>query len=237
MPAKPFQFKHFSVAHDRCTHKVGTDGVLLGSWVRIGDTDKFLLDVGTGSGVIALMLAQRSNDATHIDAIDIERQDAQQALQNVAGSPWPDKISVYQTAIQKFFPDQRYDLIISNPPFFVNSLLPPEQKRSQARHTHSLSFDDLLENVCRLLAASGRFAVILPYREGGQLLKAAAPLKLHPRRQTAFRSRRHKPFERLLIEFSRDITDPEESELRLYDEGEKWSEDYKALTRDFYLNA
>lgn len=236
MPSKPFQFKHFSVAHDHCTHKVGTDGVLLGSWVRIGSADRFLLDVGTGSGLIALMLAQRSSTATHIDAIEIGGNEAQQARENVASSPWPNKVTVHQTAIQNFFPDRRYDLIISNPPFFMNSLLPPEQKRSQARHTHALSFDDLLKSVCRLLAASGTFAVILPYREAGQLLTAAVPLNLFPQRKTAFRSRKHKPIERLMIEFSHQITDPCQTELVLYEAGDRWSEDYKALTRDFYLN-
>jgi tRNA1Val (adenine37-N6)-methyltransferase len=237
MPLKPFRFKHFNVAHDRCTHKVGTDGVLLGSWVGIDGEDRFLLDIGTGSGVIALMLAQRSNRHAHIDAVEIDEHDAQQARENVARSPWPEKISVHHATIQNFSAHQRYDLIVSNPPFFVNSLLPPGQKRSQARHTQHLSFDDLLKSVARLLADTGRFALILPYTEAKQFLDAAAAADLHPRRKTFFRSRRHKPIERVLMELSKGPGEVHESSLLLYEDGGAWSPTYRALTRDFYLDA
>ena len=237
MPLKPFQFKHFTVAHDRCTHKVGTDGVLLGSWVRIGEQDRFLLDIGTGSGVIALMLAQRSDPSTHIDAVEIDEHDARQAKENVAASPWPGKIRVHQTPIQKFDTGQRYDLIVSNPPFFVNSLLPPGQKRSQARHTQHLPFDDLLKSVAALLAVGGRFALILPYTEAEQLLKSAAATDLYPRRKTLFRSRRQKPVERVLMELSKGPGAVEQSQLLLYEDSGSWSGNYRALTRDFYLDA
>src|SRR5688572_21398080 len=116
MGVKPFQFKLFSVAHDRCTHKVGTDGVLLGSWVTIQQHDNLILDIGTGSGLIALMLAQRSKNDVHIAAIEMERTDAEQAKENIANSPWPGKITVITEAVQQFAVTRPYDLIVSNPP-------------------------------------------------------------------------------------------------------------------------
>jgi tRNA1Val (adenine37-N6)-methyltransferase len=138
-----FQFKQFSVAHDRSTHKIGTDGVLLGAWADVSNV-QYILDVGTGTGVIALMMAQRTAGSVLIDAVEIEKEDSEQALQNVLQSPWASRIGVHHTAIQNFSPSRQYDLVISNPPYFVNSWKPPEKKRSQARHTHELSFDELL---------------------------------------------------------------------------------------------
>ena len=167
-----FHFKKFSVAHDKSTHKVGTDGVLLGAWVSLEEVQR-ILDVGTGTGVISLMLAQRTPETVTIDAVEIEEDDALQAAENVRQSPWPEKIKVYHKTIQAFSPGKKYDLIISNPPFFVESWLPPEKKRSQARHTEQLSFEELLESATRLLSANGRLAVILPFQEGLQFIESA----------------------------------------------------------------
>jgi tRNA1Val (adenine37-N6)-methyltransferase len=233
--SKPFHFKYFSVAQDRCIHKVGTDGVLLGAWVKLTGTDNRILDIGTGSGLIALMIAQRSTAGTRIDAVDIAPTDIQQAMENVSRSPWPEKISVHHTAVQDFFPPNRYDLIISNPPYFERSLLPPDNLRTLARHTQNLSFPDLLSNASRLLAEKGRLAVILPYNEGLKVIDVARNEGLHASRKTGFRSRAEKPVERLLIEFSREKHDAEKSDLVLYDKGNAWSQDYKMLTREFYL--
>jgi tRNA1Val (adenine37-N6)-methyltransferase len=235
MALQPFRFKQFSVEHDRCTHKVGTDAVLLGSWVNIAETDQHMLDIGTGSGVIALMLAQRSANHTHIDAIDIDEHNAEQARMNAGNSPWPEKITVHSAAAQIFSPETRYNLIVSNPPYFSKSLLPPDSKRSVARHTADLSFKDLLETVVRLLTPGGRFAVVLPYSEGMNLINLAKGHKLFPIRQTDFHARLHKPIERLLLEFSFENIPLQYSKLTLYDQGEKWSDAYQSLTRDFYL--
>lgn len=235
MESKPFHFKHFSVAQDRCTHKVGTDGVLLGAWVKLTETDNHILDVGTGSGLIALMLAQRGTPGTKIDAIDIAPADIQQARENVSRSPWPERITVHHTAVQDFIPVNRYELIVSNPPYFERSLLPPDKLRTIARHTHNLPFPEFLSHASRLLAEKGRLAVILPYSEGLKVTDLAQNEDLHVVRKTEFRSRAEKPVERLLIEFSREKHEAEKSELVLYAKGNAWSQDYKRLTREFYL--
>lgn len=230
-----FQFKRFSVAHDRSTHKIGTDGVLLGAWADISNV-QYILDVGTGTGVIALMMAQRTAGTVLIDAVEIEKEDSEQALQNVLQSPWASRINVHHTAIQNFFSSRQYDLVISNPPYFINSWKPPEKKRSQARHTHELSFDELLSAASRLLAPTGRLAVILPYQEALQFTEGAKDHGLHVIRRMEFRSRAFKPVERLLLEFGRQAEDVKEESLILHGQGEEWSEDYRTLTRDFYLN-
>lgn len=235
MGSAPFHFRQFRVDQNRSTHKVGTDGVLLGAWVRIKEEDSHILDVGTGSGLIALMLAQRTGTAIRIDGVEIEEDDAKQATENVRQSPWPEKISIHPAAVQQFFPEKKYDLIISNPPYFVNSLLPPEKKRSQARHTHQLSFEDLLMAASRLLTKQGRLAVILPYAEGLKFIDLARSFYLIPARTTTFRSRVHKPAERLLLELTIEGVLEDESELILYGQGENWSEDYQKLTGEFYL--
>lgn len=229
-----FHFKKFTVTHDRSTHKVGTDGVLLGAWVNVEKATQ-ILDIGTGTGVIALMLAQRSNDKAQIDAIEIESEDATLAAENIRRSPWPEKIQVVNTSIQEFFPPVKYDLIVSNPPYFINSWKPPDNKRSAARHTDELSYVELLQSVSQLLKDEGVFGIILPYLEGTMFIEMARSFKLFPRRQLIFRSRHNKPPERILVEFSRHLVEPESEELILHSEGNDWSEAYKNLTRDFYL--
>ena len=235
MGAKHFHFKHFSLAHDRCSHKVGTDGVLLGSWVNIKQHDKFLLDIGTGCGLIALMLAQRSKEDVRIDAVEIEKKDAGQARENIASSPWAQKVTVINQSIESFSATRQYDLIVSNPPYFSNSLLPPDQHRTRARHTQSLTFENLLASAKRLLSPEGRFSVILPFVEGMRFTSVAAALQLFPVRRTTFQSRQQKPIERVLIEFSGENVRPDETSLILYGEDGNWTDEYIGLTKEFYL--
>lgn len=235
MGTPPFHFRQFRVDQTGSTHKVGTDGVLLGAWVGIKEADIHILDVGTGSGLIALMLAQRTGPASRIEGVEIEKDDAKQAEENVRQSPWPEKIRIHPVAIQQFFPEKKYDLIISNPPYFVNSLLPPEKKRSQARHTHQLSFEDLLMAASRLLTKQGRLALILPYAEGLKFIDLARSFHLFPVRKTTFRSRVRNPAKRLLLELNHEERPADKSELILYNQGENWSEDYQKLTGEFYL--
>lgn len=231
-----FHFKQFSISHDRSTHKVGTDGVLLGAWVNV-DGASTILDIGTGTGVIAIMLAQRTPPNTKIDAVELQEHDAKQAETNVKNSPWPEKVSVVHSAIQDFQSDHGYDLIVSNPPFFVNSWLPPDQSRSTARHSHDLSFPELVENISRLLSPEGRFAVVLPFVEGSQFIRLAEGLGFYVSRRMTFKSRQDKPVERLLVEFSRTVSAVKAEELVLYLRNEEWTNEYRALTRDFYLKA
>lgn len=234
MSSADFKFKKFTVRHDRSTMKVGTDGTLLGAWTNTC-ASKTILDIGTGSGLIALMLAQRTNENVSIDAIEIERHAFEQATENVRNSPWLDKIKTHHIALQDFTPASTYDLIVSNPPYFQNSQKPPNEKRVQARHTTSLPYPVLLSSAKKLLASEGTFNVILPFTEGLQFLALAKNFDLQCTRQWSFRTRKEKPIERWLLEFSLTQRSKEEGEIILYTSGEEWSEDYKTLTREFYL--
>ena len=228
-----FHFKEFSVRHDCCAHKVGTDGVLLGAWSDTTDA-KRILDVGTGSGVIALMLAQRSAPDTHLDAIDISMEDCNQALANVASSPWSGKISVINQSLQKFEAD-RFDLIVSNPPFFIASAKPPAEERTRARHTESLPPQELLHHASRLLAAEGKLSIILPVTEARSFITLAENNGWYCTRLCEFRARADKPPERILFQLEQKKHECKKESLILYEQGEEWTEAYKNLTRDFYL--
>lgn len=231
-----FHFKQFSVAHDRCTMKVGTDGVLLGAWAVV-ENAKTILDIGTGSGVIALMLAQRTPPDALIHAVELEQNDAQQAHENVVHSPWPDKVKIFPAAIQQFAGEARYDLIVSNPPYFINSQEPPDKRRLQTRHTVMLSFTELLGAATRLLKPAGSFQVILPYTEGLQFIELASQHGLYCTRQWSFRTRQAKPVERWLLAFARIPVAPiDTGEILLYSYDTVWDDSYTNLTRDFYLN-
>jgi tRNA1Val (adenine37-N6)-methyltransferase len=229
-----FRFKQFSIDHSGATMKVGTDAVLLGAWAKVDDA-RDLLDIGTGSGVIALMLAQRTMPHAHIDAVEISEGDAAQARHNVLNSPWPKKVDIHCTPIQEFNPGKKYDCIVSNPPYFINSYLPPDQRRTASRHTVSLSFHDLLDNTISLLKSSGTFNVILPETEGNEFIDLSRTKGLHPSRRCRFFAREGKAVERILLEFRTDMNECEETTLIHYSVGEEWTEEYKRLTRDFYL--
>jgi len=214
--------------------KTGTDGVLLGAWVNV-PTAKAILDIGTGSGLIALMLAQRSHPSTHIEAVEIGTDDAQQAKENIAASPWPDKIRIHQSRIQDFYGNQLFDLIVSNPPFFNNSLPPPSGKRKAARHTKSLSYAELLDAAARLIANGGIFALILPVKEGLSFISIAQFRGFYLQRQCAVYTREGKPQERWLLEFSRIPGQVIMERLFLFSDAKERSEEYKKLIKEFYL--
>jgi len=230
---KQFHFKQFSVRHDRSGMKVGTDGVLLGAWVNIKG-EKNILEVGTGSGVIALVLAQRSPINTHIVAIDPDQSSCLDALENFSVSPWKDRIALHRTRLQDFNSTHQFDLIVSNPPYFQDSQKPPDSRRELARHTESLSFTDLIEGVDRLLSPTGRLAIILPATEATHFRQLASSC-FQVIRTCQFRSRQHKPVERILFEFARQSQGEKEEELILYAEGDRWTKEYNNLTQLFYL--
>lgn len=229
-----FYFKQFNIEDNRCAMKVGTDGVLLGAWVDIAQA-KQVLDVGTGSGVIALMLAQRTSAELTVDAIEVDKNSAEQALENVQQSPWANNIIVHHSPLQSFHSSKKYDLIVSNPPYFNNSLLPPEQTRVSARHTDTLAHHELLAYSKKSLAPAGRLAVILPFAEGKAFISMASITGLFCVRQCAFFSRKRKPQERWLLEFAVEPCTIKTEKLLLFADDNNWSEVYKDLTRDFYL--
>ncbi|HYC85782.1 MAG TPA: methyltransferase [Chryseosolibacter sp.] len=231
---RDFRFKRFTVSQNRATHKVGTDGVLLGTWVRVQHA-KRVLDIGTGSGVIALILAQRSPDTTTIDGIEVQQGDFDQAMVNFNNSPWNTRLRAIHLPVQEFSPPSKYDLIVSNPPYFRKSHLPPDPARTIVRHDERLSLDELVDAAGRLLCTDGVFAVILPVAEGREFQNLARDRNLHCIRECAFRARPGKPVERLLMEFSFQPTPLVRGELVLYSHGEAWTDEYWSLTGEFYL--
>ena len=233
MPKPYFTFKQFTIYHDRCAMKVGTDGVLLGAWTNLQNANR-ILDVGTGTGLIALMLAQRTKDAT-ITAIDIDADAVGQAQENVSDSPWKDRVEVTLQDICTYAPDGLFDIIVSNPPYFVNSLKCPDGQRTTARHTDSLDANRLIGKVTELLAPEGRFSLILPADQTDELLRIAEEYGLYPSRITRVITRPGLPPKRVLVEFRKTTQICEETELVVELDRHVYSEDYIALTKDFYL--
>lgn len=229
-----FSFKQFTVWHDQCAMKVGTDGALLGAWATVNANDRFLLDIGTGSGLIALMLAQRSEAL--IDAIDIDAPACRQATENVARSPFSGRIEVHHCPLSDYLPEARkYDLIVSNPPYFIQSLKCPDTTRSQARHADSLSLPELLRGSLRLLAPTGRLALVLPFDQRTILLEEAEQVGLHAYRETQVSTRQGMPPKRLLIELGPETVIPQCDHLAIEDESHRYTPAFIALEKPFYL--
>ena len=228
-----FHFKQFSVRHDRSGMKVGTDGTLLGAWADVTNT-KHILDIGTGTGLIALMLAQRTLAAT-IEAIEIDSAAIEDAHENFNNSPWKNRLTLHHTPVQNFKSIEKFDLIVSNPPYFIDSYKPHDEKRVTARHTESLTFQELIDFSKNQLTEKGKLSLVLPYTEGLHFIELAETSNLYCLRKWTFRTRPEKPVERLLLEFSRNRKAVEEGEILLYSAGEEWSDTYQALTREFYL--
>jgi tRNA1Val (adenine37-N6)-methyltransferase len=230
-----FKFKQFTIYHDKCAMKVGTDGVLLGAWANVQNATS-ILDVGTGTGIIAIMLAQRSEAI--VDAIEIEQNACIQATENIDNCPWKSRISVKHQSFQDFSENclTKYDLIVSNPPYFVNSLKAPEKERSTARHSDTLSHNDLLKYSADLLQNDGLLSVIMPYAEGCVLIAEAIKYGLYCIRKCAIKPLPHLPEKRLLLEFSKTPAFCNEELLTIESGTPKhYTEKYKELTRDFYL--
>ncbi|MBO4361220.1 MAG: methyltransferase [Paludibacteraceae bacterium] len=245
-----FRFKQFFVRHDRCAMKVGTDGVLLGCWVfgsqelRAKKQER-ILDIGTGSGLIALMLAQRYAEA-QIDAIDIDADAVEQARENFAASPWADRLHAAQCALQELRAESRerkYDLIVSNPPYFVDSLKNPDAARRTARHNDTLPFGTLIAESVRLLAANGTLALIIPTEAEDELQRLAAEHGLQCVKRCYVHPKPGRPAKRVMIAWtggdqlrnaSATIGGTTEH-LTLEDEQGGRSEAYRELTKDYYL--
>jgi tRNA1Val (adenine37-N6)-methyltransferase len=231
-----FSFRQFTIQQDQCAMKVGTDGVLLGAWVNVENARR-ILDAGTGTGLIALMCAQRSNAVIH--AVEIDPKASEQAVQNSTDCPWHDRITIYNDSFQHFAitHTERYNVIVSNPPYFRNSLKSPNSIRTLARHDKKLSYESLLHYAVKLLEPGGRLALIIPDQEISRLTDLAYFKGLHPQRQTHIRPYRAKNYSRCLIEFTGDINRKYESnELIIKEENSReYTMEYKELTKDFYF--
>lgn len=235
-----FQFKQFFVKHDRCAMKVGTDGVLLGAWAPRSAIYR-ILDIGTGSGLIALMLAQRCTDA-QIDAIDIDADACAQAAGNFASSPWADRLHATHCSLQdwqmvngKCENGKLYDLIVSNPPYFVDSLKNPDAARSTARHNDSLPFGELVTISAKLLAPGGTLAIIVPAEVEELLQDLAAAHQLQCSQRCYVHPKPGRPAKRVLLAWQRSSHEIRTEQLTLENEQGGRSEAYRQLTRDFYL--
>lgn len=231
-----FRFKQFSISQEYGVMKVGTDGVLLGAWVAT-ETAKNALDIGCGTGLIGIMLGQRA-PSMRIDAVEIDSAAAGEAKENAAAAPWSDRLEVFETSIQEFArtTDRRYDLIVSNPPFFTGGVHNASDDRTAVRHTVKLPHGDLLRAVQTLLLPQGRFAVILPLIEGLRFAEMAQRYQLYPRKKCEIRPRLDKSTNRLLLEFGREQGSLETTELVLYqDEQSTRTDAHWALVADFYL--
>jgi tRNA1Val (adenine37-N6)-methyltransferase len=237
--AKPFVFKQFKIHQDRCAMKVGTDGVLLGAWTTIGQAQK-MLDVGTGTGVIAVMLAQRAahTEGVVVHAVEIDETALKQAQENMTDSPFGYCLTGFHDSIQSFAKNaaDRYDLIVSNPPFFTGGTLSSSADVTNVRHTVKLPHGDLLNATRELLAKNGRFAVILPLIEGMRFIEIARTYGFFNTRKTEVKPRTDKPIERLLLEFEMTDKPLVKTELVLMNSGDDrdYTDQYKQLTKDFY---
>ncbi len=234
MPNNYFQFKQFTIYQDLAAMKVGTDGVLLGAWANLNNATK-ILDVGTGTGLIALMLAQR-NSIAQIDAIEIDKHAYKQALINFTKSPWNDRVNGILSDFQTYKNPTKYDLIVSNPPYFNNALKNDCSKKSTARHTDSLSYDELIHCAAQLLTDNGLFCVILPANERISFENMAKDNNLFLNKLLNVKPTPNKPFKRVLMEFSFINKKLIEETLIIEEFGRhQYSDAYKQLTKDFYL--
>lgn len=234
--SQPFKFKQFHIHQDRCAMKIGTDGVLLGAWTSLSKNPYSILDIGAGTGLIALMLAQRSG-AEIIDALEIDERAYEQCVENFEASPWADRLFCYHAGLDEFVNEieYAYDLIVANPPFYSEDVPSGNSARDRARQNQSLPFKDLLEGVSKLLDPEGTFFTILPYTEEKPFIELAKKVGLHPQHITRVKGRPTSEIKRSLIEFSFAELGFVEKELTIEIERHRYTKAYIDLTKDFYL--
>lgn len=228
-----FKFKRFTVWHDRCAMKVGTDGVLLGAWTPV-DGCRHALDVGTGTGLIALQLAQRSS-RLHVVGVEIDKEAAAQASENVSRSPWGERIEVVCQNFGLYEPEEKFDLIVSNPPYFVDALKCPDGQRRVARHAGELNYELLVRHSDRLLTADGLLCLILPAEAEDEVTGLAWHRRLYPCRRLRLFTKPGKPCRRVLLAFGRHPGTCLDETLCIESCSGEYTPEYRLLTQDFYL--
>jgi tRNA1Val (adenine37-N6)-methyltransferase len=229
-----FNFKQFSISQDKSAFKVGTDGVLLGAGADISGVSS-ILDIGCGTGLISIMLAQRCT--AEITAIEPDKDSCLQAVGNVADCPWNERIKVLNTDLQSFNPgEEKFDLIITNPPFFTDSLKNPDQRKSAARHSDSLTSDEILTGVVKFMKEEGSLQLILPYAEGNIFIAEASRYGLYCNSILKIRPLPSSDIRRLILKFSKIQRKPVESFLTIeHGKRHEFTQEYINLTKDFYL--
>ena len=232
-----FQFKQFSINQDRCAMKVGTDGVLLGAWAPINHNPFSILDVGAGTGIIALMLAQRTN-AEQIDALEIDEEAYEHAVENFENLPWGDRLFCFHAGLDEFIeePEDEYDLIVSNPPFYAEDYKTENEQRDLARFQDAMPFEELVEAADLLLSENGIFALILPFKEEEKFIALAKESELYPLKITRVKGNPASAVKRSLLAFSRnENSEIEIDELVIEIDRHVYTPEYIELTKEFYL--
>ena len=234
MPKNSFTFKQFTIQQDHCAMKVCTDACIFGASIDVENV-KNILDIGTGTGLLSLMLAQRGE--AQIDAVEIEQSAYSQALSNIFESEFSDRITVFHQDIKSFYSPDAYDLIISNPPFYQKSLKSPDSQINKALHAVELTFEELIDSVKRLLKPDGRFAVLLPPFEVEKLIDIAQKKELYLSKKILIRHDESKPIFRIIATFQNlTMSDYQEETLVIHEKNSKtYSENFRTLLKDYYL--
>ncbi|CAM1351861.1 tRNA1(Val) (adenine(37)-N6)-methyltransferase [Tenacibaculum insulae] len=236
---KPFQFKEFVVHQDKTAMKIGTDAVLLGAWCSLTAYPDSILDIGAGTGVISLMLAQRS-DAMTVDAVEIDANAYEQTVENFELSDWGDRLFCYNASFTDFADEmaeeeEQYDVIISNPPFYTDNFESENEARNKARFTSSLSFDELINGVAKILSENGLFSVIIPFKEEVNFIELANAANLFLNKVCRVQGNEKSEVKRSLLTFSFHQKEIEEELLVIEKERHQYTDAYINLTKDFYL--
>ncbi len=233
---EPFRFKEFTVNQDRCAMKIGTDAVLLGAWTSVESNPFSILDIGAGTGVLSLMIAQRSY-AELIDAIEIDDEAYEQCVENFENSPWSDRLFCYYASLEEFTEENEdsYDLIISNPPFYTETYKSDNEQRYLARFTDAMPFRHLIESVSKLLSKNGLFSVVLPYSQEKDFIVLASKEHLFPSRILRVKGTSTSDIKRSLMEFTFQENEVNSEELIIENARHHYTQDYIQLTKDFYL--
>ena len=234
--SKPFRFKQFSVSQEHCAMKIGTDAVLLGAWTDLDIQPNSILDIGAGTGILALMMAQRSG-AELIDAIEIDDAAYEQCVGNFEASDWGDRLFCYHASLGEFTEEieDQYDLIISNPPFYTGTFKTENKLRNQARFEDAMPFSELLKSVSKLLSATGHFNVVIPFSEKTSFIELAAKEELYPCQILNIRGQQSSPLKRSLICFTFKKQAVDTRELVIEIARHQYTKEYTSLTKDFYL--
>lgn len=228
-----FKFKQFTVEQVDCAMKISTDSVLLGAWCDVCNKRK-ALDIGTGTGIISMMIAQR-NESLQITGIDIDEASVLQAKKNVCNSQFKDRIFISKSDFRSFSSDETFDLIVSNPPYYEEKVFCPDEQRNNARHTESLEFPDLIFGVRKYLESSGTFAVIIPTKSTSAFISMCNENNLFLYRKTQIYTTARKEPKRTLLEFKKTSSEVLTKKLFMRNEDSSYTEEYKTLTKDFYL--